>query len=179
MIRADGGDRRGDDAGSRLNAECRRALFGHHEDSGRPVIERARITRGDRPPGPEGRLELSELLHRGPRTRTVVAGNVAGGHDFAVKVPAVTRRDGAILRDHRPFILSLATHPAARGDVLGRLPHRDVDVVERALGAVEAWMRVERRVLREARDGLDTRGDVLISLSGLDRVEGHPDRLKR
>ena len=40
-------------------------------------------------------------------------------------------------------------------------------------------MRVDRRVRREAADGLDAGGDVLVALARLDRVEGHPQRLQR
>ena len=82
----------------------------------------------------------------------------------------------------RPFVLRLARDLAARGDLLGGQAHRDVDVVRRALRAVE--LRVlgllgDARAEPGARDGLDAGGDVLVALAGLDRVEGHAQRLQR
>ena len=101
------------------------------------------------------------------------------GHDLAVEVAVVARRDRPLLGGRCPLVLGLAGHVAALGDVLGRDPHRDVDVVRGAVGPVQPRMRVERRVRREARHGLDAGGDVLVALAGGDRVEGHAQRLQR
>ena len=159
-----------------------RLLLGHHEHGRRAVVERARVAGRD---GAvlrvEGRLELGELLHRragrGPSSR--VTSPSADRHDLGVEVAGVARRDRAVLRGLGPLVLRLAADVAALGDVLRREPHRDVDVVRRAVGAVELRVRLERRLRGEARHGLDAGGDVLVALAGLDRVEGHPDRLQR
>ena len=63
--------------------------------------------------------------------------------DLAVEVAAVARRQRALLRQRRPLILGLTGDLAALGDVLGRDAHRDVDVVTRAVGAVDA--RIHQR----------------------------------
>ena len=96
-------------------------------------------------------LELGELLDRRAGARPVVLGDLvrpARRRPATIsrsKWPRVARGDGALLRDHRPLVLRLAGDLAALGDVLGGHAHRDVDVVERALGAVE--LRVELEVV--------------------------------
>ncbi len=92
------------------------------------------------------------------------------------------RGDGARLGDERPLVLRLAADLAARGDLLGRQAHRDVDVVGRALGAVEVGvlgLLGNAGAEPRARDGLDAGGDVLVALACPDRVEGHAQRLQR
>ena len=117
---------------------------------------------------------------RGPSSRvTSVPSGVVTGDDLGVEVAAVARGDRALLGGRGPLVLRLAADLAALGDVLGRDAHRDVDVEERALGAVELGVELPRLGGGEARDGLDAGGDVLVALAGLDRVEGHPDRLQR
>ena len=128
-------------------------------------------------------LSDGELLHRRARPRAVVLGDdrAVGQRDrddLLVEVPALLRVDRAVLRDDRPLVLGLARDVAALGHVLGGQAHRDVDVVLRLRRAVEH--RVERDVrARRARHGLRAAGDVLVALAGLDRVEGHADRLQR
>jgi hypothetical protein len=102
--------------------------------------------------------------------------------DLGVKVTRVARLHGPGLRDHGPLVLLLTGDVAALGDVLGGQAYRDVDVVQRALRAVERGVLVlvaDRGAGRGARDGLDAGRDVLVALAGLDRVGGHPDRHQR
>jgi hypothetical protein len=183
-LRADRGHGGGDDAGARLEPEGLRALVGHHEHRGGAVVERAGVAGRDRAVGPERGLELGELLHRRARAGAVVAPHLGAvgcrdRDDLGVEVAAVARRHGAVLRDHGPLVLRLAADLAALRNVLGGHAHRDVDVEQRALGAVELGVELPRVLGGEARDRLDAGGDVLVALAGLDRVEGHADRLQR
>jgi hypothetical protein len=123
---------------------------------------------------------------RGPSSLdTTVGVGVSGdgdGDDLGVEVTGVTRLHGAVLRDHRPLVLLLPSDVAALGDVLGRHAHRDVDVIERALGAVELdvlGLLHHPRAQPGARHRLHPGRDVLVALAGADRVRRHPDRHQR
>ena len=120
-----------------------------------------------------GKLDLVALLVGLPCARATVTGTIS-----LSKWPD-DRLDRAGLGDDRPLVLGLAADLAAIGHVLGRQPHRDVDVVGGALGAVELVVELERRAAARARDGLDAGGDVGVALARLDRVEGHARRLQR
>jgi len=100
-------------------------------------------------------------------------------HDLGVEVAAVAGRNGACLGKGRPLVLRLAADLAPLGHVLGRHPHRDVDVVAGAVRSFEPRVRHGERHAGAPRGGLDPGGDVLVALSGLDRVKRHPDRLQR
>ena len=178
----DRGDRGGDDPRPRLEARA-------------PSPSRRDITSTAAAPSLSG--------HELPAVTVPFSGSKTGlsSASFSIVVPGrgpssrVTvadagrsrRRSGPLSRAATARSCEISAHSscasrrdlAALGDVLGRQPHRDVDVVRRAVGAVELRVRVERRLRREARDGLDAGGDVLVALAGLDRVEGHPDRLQR
>ncbi len=197
-LRADRGDRRGDDPRARLETGRRGLLVAHHEQRRGAVVERAGVARGDRAALLEDGPQRGELLERRAGAGAVVLGDDRLGHidlvallvdvfvrgdgdgdDLLVEVARFLRGDRARLRDERPFVLGLAADFALVGDVLGGHAHRDVGVVQRTLGAVEQRMELERRALPGARDGLDAGGDVRVALAGLDRVEGHPRGLQR
>ena len=179
--------RGGDDPRPRGQAELLGALGAHDEHGGRAVVERARVAGGDGAVGPEGRLEVAQDLHRRARPRAVVAADLGAvlqrdGDDLAIEVAALDGVHRAVLRDHGPLVLLLAGHVAALGDVLGGQPHRDVDVEERAVRAVELVVLElvgHARAQAGARDGLDAGGDVLVALAHRDGVEGHAQRLQR
>jgi hypothetical protein len=169
---------------ARRQAQRLRLLGRHHEHRGGAVVERAGVARGDRALRVERRLELRQHLDRRAGPRAVVLGHLRAvgerhRHDLGIEVAVLDRRHRPLLRDRRPLVLRLARHVAALGDVLRRDPHRDVDVVRRAVRAVELRVRVDRRVRGVARDGLGPGRDVLVALAGLDRVESHPQRLQR
>src|SRR4051812_150075 len=182
-LRPDRRDGRRDDPRPRLRPHGARLLLGHDEHCGGAVVQRAGVAGRDRPVGPERGLELGQHFHGRARARAVVARDLGAvvesdGRDLGVEVARVARGDGAVLRRSGPLVLRLPRHLAALGDVLGGEPHRDVDVVGRALRAVELGMRVVGRDRREARDGLHARRHALGAPARLDRVEGHPDRLE-
>src|SRR5437016_2326857 len=75
---------------------------------------------------------------------------------------------GPVLGDDRPLVLLLAGHVAALGHVLRREPHWDVDVVGRAVLAIQ--LRVlglvgHARAEPRAGDRLDPGRDVLVALT--------------
>jgi hypothetical protein len=109
---------------------------------------------------------------------------------------------GQVLRPDAELVLLEPGDAARASDVLGRLPHRDVDVGHLAVGprVVPRGLRlggrrgaglggVEGRVLRvgqgvaaplgESGDALDAAGDEHVALARLDRVVGHPGGLQR
>ena len=178
----------------------------HHR--GGAVVEWAGITRGHGAVGSEHRLELADLLVGGSRSRTVIGadrGAVGQGdrYDLALEEPALDRLLGPVLAAHSPVVLVFAADSGQDRDVFGGLTHRDVDIGQcrdlcgdrasrrrpRPRSTVRCCGLVEQRVLgvrpgvRVALDEpghrLDAGGDEGVALTGLDRVEGHPDGLQR
>ena len=191
---ADRGDRGRDDPRPRLEAQRVGLLLRHDQDRRGAVVERAGVAGGDRTVGFEGGLERRELLDGRAGPRPVVARDGVRGDDVAagvmqlgdldaddltVEVAALARRQRALLGGRGPLVLSLAADVAALGDVLGRDPHRDVDVVARAIGAVDVRVHQRERLRCAARHALHPGRDVLIALTRLDGMKRHPDRLQR
>ena len=156
----------------------------HHQHRGGAVVERAGVAGRDGAVRLEGRLQLRELLHRRAGARAVVLGDdrlgdvdlvallvgvvcsgTTTGTISAVEVAGLLRRDRALLRDRGPLVLRLARDALALGDVLGRQAHRDVDVVERALGAVELRVELGTARRRRARETASTPAAMYVSPS--------------
>src|SRR6266550_5116032 len=171
-----------------MESELLRPAVRRDHDRGRPVVQWTRIAGGHPPVFPERRLQGGEYLYGGVGPRPVVAahrGTVRQRHgdDLAVEEPAVARLHGTGLALDGVAVHLLARDLLQIGDVLGRLPHRYVDV--RILFGVPA---LEAGVLRVglvgeavhvARDTLDADGEEGLALAGLDGVEGHAAGLQR
>src|ERR1019366_4860392 len=155
-------DRRGDDARLRREAAVTGAFLGHDQERRRPVVERAGVAGSHRAALLERRAQGAELLERRTRARAVVLPDHLLGHvdlvalavlvlvrgrrhrhDLPVEVPGGLRLHGARLGNDGPFGLSLAADVVLLGHVLSGEAHRDVDVVHRALRAVQLVVELE------------------------------------
>ena len=139
-----------DDPRQRREAELLRLGVAHDDERGGAVVERAGVAGRDGAGLAEHRLERLHLLQRraGPRA-VVLAHHGAVGQrdrrDLALEEAVGDRLLGAVLALDAPLVLLEPADAAQRGDVLGRLAHRDVDVGQRAVRARVGPRRVRRR----------------------------------
>ena len=132
------------------------------------------------PPGLNAGSSAASFSSVDDRARPVVCLDSLVRRDLAREEAGVLRGDRALLRLLREPVHVLARDVPALGDVLGRQPHRDVDVRDRRVVAEERRMKLlfRLRVPAHLRGRLDPACDECLALAGLDRVEGHADRLQ-
>ena len=119
------------------------------------------------------RVVLGEGLAVGQRHRDDLAGEEA----------VVLGGDGALLAAQGELVHLLARDLLAGGDVLRRLPHRDVDVGKAfAVAGLQPWilgLGVVGAAVEKARDALDADAEEDVTLTGVDGVGRHPGGLQR